>query len=129
MGGEGQGTENNMDEFSKLKKRFKNKSVRPETEVSVEQYLYRKVRRIGYRAVKFEDPSYDGAPDRLILGPNRFVEFVETKRPKGGRLSPAQKQYHVGLKSNGYDIHLICTKEEVDAYCNYLSGLKEEFVI
>ena len=112
-----------MDDFDKLKKRFKGKSVRPRTEVQVESYLFKSVRRAGFRAVKFEDPSADGGPDRVILGPGRFIEFVETKTDVGS-LSVPQKQYQKGLRDRGYRVLVIRTKEEVDAYVRYLRSCR-----
>ncbi len=106
-------------EFDKLKKRFKGKSVRPKSEVSVESYLFKQVRRAGFRAVKFEDPSYDGGPDRIILGPGAFVMFVETKTDVG-KLSPNQKGYIKELRSQGYEVQIIRTRTEVDLLVDYL---------
>lgn len=40
----------------------------------------RKMNGIGYRSW----------PDRMVLGPRRFILFIELKRPKLGKLSPGQ---------------------------------------
>lgn len=117
-----------MDDFEKLKKRFKGKSVRPKSEVSVESYLFKRVRRAGFRAVKFEDPSYDGGPDRIILGPGAFVMFVETKTDLG-TLSPVQKGYIKELRKMGYEVRVVRTRSEVDNLVYYLEFIRRSEVL
>ena len=106
-------------DFDDLKRRFRGKSVRPVRETAVEEYLFRRARAAGFRAVKFSDPSFDGAPDRIVLGPGAFVEFVETKTPSG-TLSPGQRLYHSELRRNGFRVRIIRTREEVDEFVEFL---------
>lgn len=108
-----------MGTFKELKKQYKNKTVRPQKESSIESYLFRQCRKIGYRAVKYIDPSYTSGPDRQILGPYACIEFVETKTDQG-RLTIGQRKYHEELKRMGYSVHTVCTKKQVDRYIEYL---------
>jgi hypothetical protein len=58
--------------------------------------LVRKMNGIGYRSW----------PDRLILGPNGFVMWVELKRPKIGKLSPGQKDLFETMESLGHCVNV-----------------------
>lgn len=43
-----------------------------------------------FRVVKLVSPGNTGVPDRMVLGPDRFVAFVEFKQP-GKKPTPKQE--------------------------------------
>lgn len=108
-----------MKKFSDIKRKYKDKSVRSVTEVQIETYLVQQCKKAGYRAVKFSDENYDGAPDRIVLGPDAYVAFIELKTSTG-RLSEAQKIYLSNLEDKGYYVQVINSKEGVDAFIRTL---------
>lgn len=83
-----------------------------ELENGVERYLCQRVQESGGQAVKLD--SKTGLPDRLIILPRGVVLFVETKRPKGGVLSPAQLVWLSMLGRLGHVAVSVRNKEEVD---------------
>lgn len=91
-------------------------------ESSVEQYLRRKVEAAGGRCVKFDPGNYRGWPDRIVLLPGGVVVWVETKRPSGGRVAPAQRIAHEELLRLGQDVKIVWSKDEVDELLEYLTG-------
>lgn len=117
-----------MATFNELKKRFKNKTVRPQKETSIESYLFKKFRKAGYRAVKYIDPSNTGGPDRQILGPFAFLEFVETKTDEND-LADGQRHYHKELRKMGYQVRVMRTKKQVDKFADYLRQRKRNLEI
>ena len=75
----------------------------------VEQYLVYKVKMHGGECYKLTPPP-KGIQDRLVLLPEGFIAFVETKRPDGGvtaeiqtfraerTLFLKQKHYHISTR-------------------------------
>ena len=57
-----------------------------------------------------------GMPDRLVCFPGGRIVFVETKRPKGGRLSKIQIYRHKELRRMGFDVRVVNTTELVKAF-------------
>ena len=55
-------------------------------------------------------------PDRMLLWPIGVADFVELKRPKGGRFQRGQKECHETLRSLGFTCVVIKTKGEVDKF-------------
>ena len=67
-------------------------------------------------------------PDRLVCIPGGKAIFVETKRPKGGRLSHIQRYRHKELRLMGFDVRVINTGEAVEEFiaeCKQLRGADE----
>lgn len=87
-------------------------------EKTVEQRLREEVQKMGGKAYKLESPGTTGMPDRLLCLPGGRVVFVETKRPKGGRLSVIQKYRHKELQRLGFDVRVINTTEAVEKFIN-----------
>lgn len=92
-------------------------------EKSIEKYLAERIKILGGYCFKLNPLWYKGIPDRLILyrvgsGHNSYcrIAFVELKRPKGGRLSVAQKWWQKKLEAIGAEWHLLSTREEVDEF-------------
>lgn len=92
------------------------KSKDSDKENTVEKYLKNKVEKLGGKAFKFVAPGCAGVPDRIVCIPQSKIVFVETKRPKGGRVDPLQKYWHEWLNMNGFNVRIINTKELVDAF-------------
>lgn len=86
----------------------------PLLESAVEGHLTKQMKRIGGRAFKFM-PSVKGNPDRIVVMPFGRIYFVELKRPKGGP-SPAQRLWHARLFDMGHVVHIIDTRDMVDAF-------------
>lgn len=83
-------------------------------ERAVEQHLVRRVRAAGGVCWKWVSPSQIGVPDRVCFLPGGRVVFVELKRP-GGKLSPIQVKVLDRLRAVGAEVHVLSSKEEVDA--------------
>lgn len=71
-------------------------------EKEIEAKLRRMVEGAGGRCLKWVCPGWSGVPDRIVLLPGGRVAFVETKRPKGGRLSALQIKWAEWLVELGF---------------------------
>lgn len=87
-------------------------------ERSIEKYLGDEIKAQGGVYIKLNPNWYIGIPDRLAVFKGRCA-FVELKRPKGGRLSGAQKMWRKMLTLAGAEWHMLCTREDVD---NFIKG-------
>lgn len=92
------------------------------SEVNIEQYLIKEVKKLGGRIYKFVSPGNNGVPDRLILFPYGPVYFVECKRPKGGRVSKLQLAVSRQFAAVGHTVHFVSTYKEVDEFINYITS-------
>lgn len=81
----------------------------------VEHYLNDRMEAIGLEVFKFVPDQAPGMPDRIILLPDRECLWVETKKPKGGRVAELQKYRHMQLRKAGHDVVVVWTKEQADA--------------
>lgn len=88
-------------------------------EREVEGYLVRQVERLGGMCPKFD--SVRGWPDRIVLLPSGVLAWVETKRPVGGVLSPAQLVVHEQLRRVGQQVYVVWSQEEVDELLELLT--------
>lgn len=88
-------------------------------EQEVEGYLVRQVERLGGMCPKFD--SVRGWPDRIVLLPSGVLAWVETKRPVGGVLSPAQLVVHEQLRRVGQQVYVVWSQEEVDELLELLT--------
>lgn len=84
-------------------------------EREVEDYLRRRVEDRGGICDKFIPDNKPGMPDRIVMLPGGVLVWVETKRPKGGRLSELQKLRHRQLRALGQRVEVAWTKEQADA--------------
>lgn len=84
-------------------------------EKSIETYLVKKVKEAGGEAIKMNPQGVKGIVDRLIIFPHNISYWVEVKRPKGGRLSPAQLKWRE-LLTFKYHVNyaVVHTTEQVD---------------
>ena len=84
-------------------------------EREVEHHLIEVLEKIGLRCDKFVPDQLPGMPDRIVLLPDRRVIWVETKKPKGGRVAELQKYRHAMLRKAGHEVIIVWTKEQADA--------------
>lgn len=84
-------------------------------EKEIERRLVNMVERHGGRCLKWTCPGWSGVPDRLLLLPGGRVYFVETKRPKGGRLSALQRKWQEWLTALGFFCAVVWDVSDVDA--------------
>lgn len=90
-------------------------------EKDIEQKLRKKVEALGGKCLKWVCPGWRGVPDRIILLPGGRIHFVETKRPKGGRLDPLQIKWHKWLTALGFDCRTVWTFEELEQFLQYIN--------
>ena len=83
-------------------------------ESGVESHLFSRIRRIGGECLKFVSPGRAGVTDRIVILPGGEVVWVETKRPKGGRLSPGQVRFHMRMRELMQEVKVLYTKDAVD---------------
>lgn len=61
-------------------------------------------------------------PDRMVLWPAGAIskvgitDYIELKRPKGGRFEPGQEKLHDKLRGMGFRVEVLYTKRMVDSY-------------
>ena len=107
-------------------------------EKTVEKYLCDRVRATGGEQRKLVFPAYRGAPDRLVGWPAKTVPhpvaanwvtpvyarhaLIELKKPKGKGAEDHQQREHKRLRAIGFDVRVIHTKEEVDAFIAEMTG-------
>lgn len=71
-------------------------------EKDIENKLIKMVESHDGLCLKWVCPGWSGVPDRIIILPGAHVIFVETKRPRGGKLSKLQKWWINKLQSFGF---------------------------
>ena len=96
------------------------KRVRVPLESVVERALIGAVARAGGLCEKVTVVGRRGFVDRLVVLPAHYphgprILFVEVKRPRGGRVSPHQKQWHAQLKALGVAVAIVRTTGDVEA--------------
>jgi len=84
-------------------------------EKEVERHLVKKVKEQEGLAIKLLAVHFVGLPDRLVLLPKARMFFVELKRPKA-KPRKIQLYVHDLLRSLGFDVRVIDSKEKVDAF-------------
>lgn len=84
-------------------------------EREVEGYLCARLEEIGLPVYKFVPDQAAGMPDRLVLLPDQKCLWIETKKPKGGRVATLQKYRHLELRKAGHAVEVCWTKEQADA--------------
>lgn len=85
-------------------------------ELVVERYLVRKLKALGARADKRITPGRRHASDRHVLFSEGRHDFVECKRPGAPRPRPGQAREHRRLRARGFNVFVIATHEDADAY-------------
>lgn len=88
-------------------------------EKEIERKLVDIVKKHGGRCEKLVNVGFAGFPDRTLLFPDEKVIFVETKRPKGSRVSALQKKWREWLTALGFTVWHIYNLEDL-RYVNLL---------
>lgn len=87
-----------------------------ELEKDIEQKLRKMVEKRGGQCLKWVCPGWSGVPDRIVLLPGGRVVFVETKRPKGGRLSELQKWWAKKLIDLGFNYWTVWDEASLELF-------------
>lgn len=90
-------------------------------EKQVENRLIQELKKLDCECWKFTSPGRRGVPDRLVICPGRWVEFVEAKQP-GGKPKPIQRFVHRLLLQFGFRVWIIDTYEDVDEFVKHLKN-------
>ena len=85
-------------------------------EREIEAKLRKSVEACGGKCLKWVCPGWTGVPDRIVLLPGGRIIFVETKRPKGGKLSPMQKKWGAWLMDLGFEYWQVWTFDDLDIF-------------
>ena len=83
-------------------------------EKEIEKKLTDMVKSHGGLCLKWVCPGWSGVPDRILLLPGGRVIFVETKRPKGGKVSELQKWWSKKLTALGFYAFFVYTYQDID---------------
>ena len=97
-------------------------------EKSIENYLREQwTYRTRGECVKLPPIFYKGMPDQMGMCAPNIICYIETKRPVGGVLSPAQIKVHERWRKRGHWVEVAYTKEMVDnlidTVCAYITSL------
>lgn len=84
-------------------------------ESDIEAHLVKRVKEAGGIAFKFTSPQRRSVPDRLILMTGGRIWFAECKRP-GEKPTEAQAREHERLRSLGFEVELVDSKELIDMW-------------
>ena len=95
-------------------------------EREVESHLGKLCEAAGLPIFKFVPDRAPGMPDRIICLPGERVCWVETKKPKGGRVAELQRYRHKVLREAGQRVEIVWTKEQAEALVAELSAEKRE---
>lgn len=82
-------------------------------ESRVENYLKKKVEKIGGKAFKWVPVGVVGVPDRMVLLPGGKVIFVELKAP-GKKARKLQEYRAKQLRALGFQVECLDTIEKID---------------
>lgn len=96
-----------------------------ELERDIERKLKTKIEARGGRCLKWVCPGWAGVPDRIVLLPGARIAFVETKRPKGGRLSKLQEKWQEWLSDLGFTVSVVWNQEDLDCFEELIEGMLE----
>ncbi len=81
-------------------------------ERDVEAYLVKRVKERGGIAYKFTSPGRRSVPDRIVVWPGGYTDFVECKAP-GAKPTPLQLREHEKLRALGHGVVVLDSKEAV----------------
>ena len=86
-------------------------------EREIERAFVKRVAALGGVAEKFTSPGRRSVPDRIVSLPGGVIIFVELKRP-GAKPTELQLRDHDRRRAMGFDVRVISTMEEVNAFPN-----------
>lgn len=85
-------------------------------EKEIETKLRKMVEARGGCCLKWVCPGWSGVPDRLVLMPQGRVFFVETKKPKGGKVSALQEWWSKRLRGLGFYVFFVYNADDIRAF-------------
>ena len=97
-------------------------------EGKIEAYLKKRVLAAGGRIRKLSWPGHRGAPDRMIWWPVKermrvpVLVFVEVKAP-GKRATKQQARKHNEMSTDGFDVRVLSSKDQVDVFVKIFADL------
>lgn len=94
------------------------KQLAKTSENEIEKFLVREIKKLKGLCLKFQSPSNNGVPDRVVIFPNGKIFFIELKRPKGGKVSSLQKYWLKKLKQYKVNVVILKNKDEVKGWLN-----------
>ena len=94
-------------------------------EKDIEKKLRQAVENHGGRCLKWVCPGWSGVPDRIVLLPGARIYFIETKRPKGGKLSALQRKWRDWLNALGFTYLVIWNEDDLGIFKTVYLNTKE----
>ena len=91
-------------------------------EKAIERYLVQEVNKLGGLCLKFSSPGRRNVPDRIVLWPGGFADFVECKSTTG-KCTKGQLREHERLRVLGFSVEVVNSAFDVDQYCLRKGGL------
>jgi hypothetical protein len=91
-------------------------------EKEIEGALVAMIKRKGGLCLKWVCPGWSGVPDRICLLPGARVIFVETKRPKGGKVRALQRYWARQLAALGFEHYFIFNNDDIYALRERIEG-------
>jgi len=88
-------------------------------EVSIESHFVKRAKQYGCLQRKLSQlDGVEGWPDRLCVWPDGLgtTDYVELKRPHGGRFERKQEEIQDALRDRGAHVEVLRTKQQVDDY-------------
>ena len=98
------------------------KTPRAVKESVIERELIAAVEARGGICEKIMCVGKRGFFDRLIILPGGWIIFAEIKRPRGGRVSPHQRQYYDKLRTLGVAACFVRDSEDIVALLSKKEG-------
>jgi len=84
-----------------------------ESEKSIESYGCKQLKKLGIESYKFTSPNRRSVPDRMCVGHDSLLFFIEYKAT-GEKPTEAQKREHKRLRDKGFNVYVIDSKKQVD---------------
>ena len=84
-------------------------------EREIEKKLRQAVENRGGKCLKWVCHGWVGVPDLIVLLPGGRALFVETKRPKGGRIDPMQQMWKKWLQRLGFQHYFVHDEDALGA--------------
>ncbi len=97
---------------------FKPPKTKPPLEAKEEADFVKALKNCGvdFKVRKLNGLGYRSWPDRLVLGPERFMIMIELKRKETGKLSQGQKDLFEELGALGHIVHVFDDGREAAAF-------------
>lgn len=96
-------------------------------ESTIEKYLVKEIKKLGYLIRKTQFIGVVGCPDRLIMTPAITV-WIETKAPDKAP-KPHQARQHDLMRQNGQIVEIIDSKEGVDRLIYHIKDINSIYAL